>query len=228
MSAGGRLGAPVYGSELARPISSGGSSGGAPTDAQYWVGAADATLSAEKNLGVLSTGLVKNTAGVPSIAVAGTDYLANDVIERQTLGADAQTVTFTVDGNSDESVELEGFGECNASGTVTIELNNTATYRSMVDGASALYTFVTTFTIATVADDALQFRYTFNLRATGTADRGGFGIATIGYGTSEIYIGSFWIANTADNITSIKLVGSVANVFGTGFKFITRRRKMSA
>ncbi len=50
------------------PVSDGG--GGAPTDAQYWVGAADSTLTAEKNLGALSTGLVLNTAGVPS-AYAG-------------------------------------------------------------------------------------------------------------------------------------------------------------
>ena len=38
----------------------------APSNAQYWVGAADGTLSAEKNLGALATGLVINTAGVPS------------------------------------------------------------------------------------------------------------------------------------------------------------------
>jgi hypothetical protein len=44
--------------------------GGAPTTAQYWVGAADATLSAEKDLSGF-TGLVKNTAGTPSAAVAG-------------------------------------------------------------------------------------------------------------------------------------------------------------
>jgi hypothetical protein len=49
----------------------GGGGGGAPTTAQYWVGAADGTLSAEKNLGALSTALVINTAGVPS-AYAGT------------------------------------------------------------------------------------------------------------------------------------------------------------
>lgn len=45
-----------------------------PTDIsgeQYWVGAASANLSAEKNLGALSTGLVINTAGAPS-AYAGT------------------------------------------------------------------------------------------------------------------------------------------------------------
>lgn len=50
--------------------------GGAPASAQYWVGAADGTLTNELNLGVLATGLVKNTAGVPSIAVVGTDYAA--------------------------------------------------------------------------------------------------------------------------------------------------------
>lgn len=39
----------------------------APVDAEYWVGAADSTLTAEKNLGALGTGLVINTAGTPSI-----------------------------------------------------------------------------------------------------------------------------------------------------------------
>lgn len=46
---------------------SGGGGGGAPTGAEYWVGAADATLTAERSLGALGTGLVINTAGVPSI-----------------------------------------------------------------------------------------------------------------------------------------------------------------
>ena len=55
---------------------SSGGSGGAPTNAQYWVGAADGTLSAEKNLGALGTGLVVNTAGVPS-AYAGSTCAAN-------------------------------------------------------------------------------------------------------------------------------------------------------
>lgn len=52
-------------------VTSTGISSGAPTDAQYWVGAADGTLTAEKNLGALGTGLVINTAGTPSI-YAGT------------------------------------------------------------------------------------------------------------------------------------------------------------
>jgi hypothetical protein len=47
------------------------STSGAPIGAQYWTGAADATLSAEQNLGALATGLVLNTAGTPS-TYAGT------------------------------------------------------------------------------------------------------------------------------------------------------------
>jgi hypothetical protein len=40
--------------------------GGAPTTVPYWTGAADATLTAEKDLSALATGLVINTAGTPS------------------------------------------------------------------------------------------------------------------------------------------------------------------
>jgi hypothetical protein len=57
----------------------GGAGGGAPTTSQYWVGAADATLSAEHNLGALGTGLVINTAGIPS-AFAGATCSAPDVL----------------------------------------------------------------------------------------------------------------------------------------------------
>jgi hypothetical protein len=53
--------------------------GGAPTTAQYWTGAADGTLSAEKNLGALSTGLVINTSGTPS-AYAGDTCGAGDFV----------------------------------------------------------------------------------------------------------------------------------------------------
>ncbi len=50
----------------------------APSDAQYIVGTANGTLSAEQSLGALTTGLLKNTVsgstGTLSTAVAGTDY----------------------------------------------------------------------------------------------------------------------------------------------------------
>jgi hypothetical protein len=54
----------------------GGDGGGAPITASYWVGGADSTLTAEKNLGALGTGLVINTAGTPS-AYAGATCGAN-------------------------------------------------------------------------------------------------------------------------------------------------------
>jgi hypothetical protein len=54
--------------------------GGAPIGAKYIVQQADADLTNEQSLGLLTTGLVKNTVtaavGVLSTAVAGTDYVA--------------------------------------------------------------------------------------------------------------------------------------------------------
>jgi hypothetical protein len=52
----------------------GAQAGAAPAGAQYWLGAASGSLPNAHNLGALATGLVKNTAGTPSIAVADTDY----------------------------------------------------------------------------------------------------------------------------------------------------------
>jgi hypothetical protein len=59
-------------------IGSGGSGGGAPTDATYIVQTPNATLTNEQALSALSTGLLKNTTttGVLSVAIAGTDYVA--------------------------------------------------------------------------------------------------------------------------------------------------------
>lgn len=55
-----------------------GAGTGAPTTSGYLTKTADATLSNEFALGSLATGLLKNTTttGVPTIAVAGTDYVA--------------------------------------------------------------------------------------------------------------------------------------------------------
>lgn len=50
----------------------GGSGGGGNLTAEYWIGAADATLTGAHDLSGLATGLVLNTAGTPS-AYAGID-----------------------------------------------------------------------------------------------------------------------------------------------------------
>lgn len=54
-----------------------GGGGGAPTTVPYWTAAPDATLSAEKDLSALATGLVINTAGTPS-AYAGVACTASN------------------------------------------------------------------------------------------------------------------------------------------------------
>ena len=57
-----------------------GTATGAPIDAPYWIaGPANATLSAEVNLGQFTSGLLKHTVSggvsTPATAIAGTDYL---------------------------------------------------------------------------------------------------------------------------------------------------------
>lgn len=63
-AAGNHISAIGVGGELTCTADAGGG-GGAPTTSQYWVGAADAGLSAEHDLSGF-TGLVLNTAGTPS------------------------------------------------------------------------------------------------------------------------------------------------------------------
>jgi len=73
-----------------------GAGTGAPTTAQYWTGAADATLSAEKNLGALGTGLVINTAGVPSIYAGST--CTNQVLTALGASGSGTCTTITLAG----------------------------------------------------------------------------------------------------------------------------------
>lgn len=70
-----------------------GAGSGAPTTSEYWTGAADATLSAEKNLGALGTGLVINTAGVPSIYAGQT--CTNQVVRILSAAGAATCSTIT-------------------------------------------------------------------------------------------------------------------------------------
>jgi hypothetical protein len=77
---------------------SGGGGGGAPTTAQYWTGAADGTLSAEKNLGALGTGIVINTGGVPSIK--GTNGCLSGYVMTATNALGVPTCTADIPGNA--------------------------------------------------------------------------------------------------------------------------------
>lgn len=82
-----------------------GAGSGAPTDATYWTGSANGTLSAEVNLGALGTGLVINTAGTPSIYAGQT--CTNQVV--RVLGASGAATCVTITSAFvDSSIALTG------------------------------------------------------------------------------------------------------------------------
>lgn len=87
---------------------------GAPASAEYWVGAADATLSAEKNLGALGTGLVINTGGTPS-AYGGTSCTNQFPRSLNASGAaTCATVSLTADVTGATPIANGGTGQTTA------------------------------------------------------------------------------------------------------------------
>lgn len=84
--------------------------GGAPTGAQYWVGAADGTLSAEKNLGALSTGLVLNTGGTPSAYAGSTCAAGQHASQASASGALTCSAAPGVPGGSSPQVQYNNAG----------------------------------------------------------------------------------------------------------------------
>lgn len=178
------------------------------------------------------------TAGIADGAVTAAKLSAtyrlvdDDVISRQTLGADAQDITIAVDGDADERVEIEGFGESNATGTCSIKFGSTTLDLTKIISANGANPTgsAANGVGASIADEAMGFRMIFDLRRQGTCDRGGLVQWWIGYGASseEAYWSGVVYHDTSTNITSIVLAGSVANFFASGFKVICRRRRMSA
>lgn len=207
------------------------SSGGAPVDAEYWTASANSTLTAEKSLAGF-TGLVKNTAGTPSQATVNTDYLAPDfdVISRQTLGADAQDVTFAV-SDSDEEIEISGFGGGGA-GNVTIQVNGggtAVTYSSILNsnggapsGSSAQ--------LFGAYDGPFTLQVIFSLKNNGLK-RVGWSNATVqntGSASRDQWRASFAWPDTSNNVTSVVLHSSVATGWKSGAVFLCKRRKKTA
>lgn len=76
--------------------------GGAPVSATYITATSDATLTNEFALGSLATGLLKNTitTGIPTIAVAGTDFLAPSAISILSTRVAYATATNVIGGSA--------------------------------------------------------------------------------------------------------------------------------
>lgn len=104
----------------------GGSGGTGVDDAEYWVGAAHADLTAEKNLGALSTALVINTAGVPS-AYAGVDCTNQFVRDLSAVGAGTCNAVSLVN-------DITGTLAIGSGGTG--QTTKTAAFNALADGSA--------------------------------------------------------------------------------------------
>lgn len=196
-----------------------------------------AGLSAEVNLGLLASGLLKHAVlggvSTPARAVPNTDYLAPgfDVVTVQTLGANAQTITVSgLTGNSYDVLELEFSGPVGVSGGVTAEINDNAT--PLTYGGSYIESGVlgneTTYLGQAMAKNLAGI---LQIYPRCTSRRMGL-IRTVAVRESDTRIqevrAAFEWANTADEITQIKLVGSAANYFSLGFKVTVKQRVLGA
>ena len=91
---------------------------GAPIDATYITQTASGTLTNEQAMGALATGIVKNTTttGVQSIAVDGTDYIAevsSDTTPQLGGNLDVNGNSIVSAGGGDITIAPNGTGETN-------------------------------------------------------------------------------------------------------------------
>ena len=168
-------------------ISGGGS--GAPATAQYWVGAADGTLSAEKNLGALSTGLVLNTAGTPSAygGASCTNQFPRSLNASGAATCASVSLTADVTGTLAQANGGTGAGSLSCSASERLTSNGTAYSCSALPVTTAY---------STIQDEGspLTQRSTVNFTGAGVSctDSGGITVCTIsgggGGGTSPLIL----------------------------------------
>jgi hypothetical protein len=188
-----------------------------------------ATLITPAVLALLTTGLLKNTAGVLSAAVAGVDYSKGPwkLFPTTRLAAANQVMSHAVaDAEANGLWRATGRLLNNTAGnlTCTVKINGSATNVKNVDmsgsqsGGSAASTNNRCGFIRATTGTAF---YTLAMHTAKLA--GGFrrvGILTMadfdGATNREIIVGNFCFDDTATVITSIDIDGGVANAFAIG------------
>lgn len=161
-------------------------------------------------------------------------YMLDDVMDRQTLGADAQEVTIPLN-EAWERITVEGFGAGSQVGTTnySMKFNTTLATSGCVYTTETATVFGENDRWAICIDDgAVGFSFHIDLRQTGFLIRGASGTFwSMDNGGSPLRrFGASGVAFIGDStpITQVILVASNSTGFRAGFKFITRSRKMSA
>lgn len=137
----------------------------APSGAQYWVATADATLSAERDLGLLTTGLVLNTVtsavGVPS-AYVGTSCTNQFPRSLNASGAATCATVALTDTtgiassgiNLTAGVGVSGGGDLTANRTFTFDATELS---ALTWSASGSASFAWTYALSGATDPVLTF-----------------------------------------------------------------------
>lgn len=180
-----------------------GAASGAPTDATYITQTANGSLTNEQALGLLSTGIMKNTTstGVVSIAVAGTDYVApaGNVATATALAANGTNAS---SGNAILGVDASG----NAEGAFDVIIP------TEIDTFSELDTIVADKSLVNKADGAVW---------SGVHDFGGATSVEIPNGTSGTTdaTGEVYLDTNGDGGTNFS--GNVVQIFnGSANKYL--------
>lgn len=182
------------------------STSGAPTSASYFTATSEAGLSAESNLGALTTGLLKITvaAGVatPSTAVAGTDYqlpLPDGTAENQLLqwNGSAWVATSTLSGIGN----ITGAGSYN---NITITQPATGATLTLVEGSTLATSGAYSLTLTTTGASVPTFPVgTYTLLGDADVDD------TPVNGVTTAPVSSNWAFDHAAQATSDTVVGHV-------------------
>lgn len=133
-----------------------GGGGGAPVGTSYWTSTADATLTSETNLGLLTTGLLKHTVAgavsTPATAIAGTDYVIPSGTVATAAALAANPANCPIAGTFPNGIDAAGVPEnCVVLGGINPQTTTYQVLAADFDGYKTITVASGTFTITLVA-----------------------------------------------------------------------------